>query len=202
MVLKEPAKITCLKDHRQKKMPSCSNWTSPICRRRCVHRRAPLFLGLPYVEGAWMSKHNEKYYLQYGTPGSRFNIYGDGVYVSDAPLGTFKLAASNPFSYKPGGFIPGAGHGSTMEDRHDNLWHTATMRICVNHNFERRIGLWPAGWDADGEMFCNQRFGDWPQRICEGKIDPWADPEWMLLSYNKNVRASSSADDHPAEKCG
>ena len=152
-------------------------------------------LGLPYVEGAWMNKHNGAYYLQYGTPGSRFNIYGDGVNVSKSPLGPFTLAGNNPFSYKPGGFIPGAGHGSSMEDRHGNLWHTATMRICVNHNFERRIGIWPAGWDADGDMFCNQRFGDWPMRMIDGPIDPWADPEWMLLSFNKKVKASSFTDD-------
>lgn len=107
--------------------------------------------GAPYVEGAWMSKHGGEYYLQYGASGSRFNVYADGVYVGDRPLGPFRLAENNPYSYKPGGFLPGAGHGSTMEDTCGNAWHTATMRICVNHNFERHIGLWPAGWDEDGE---------------------------------------------------
>ena len=156
-------------------------------------------LGLPYIEGAWMNKHNGRYYLQYGTPGSGFNIYGDGVYVSENPLGPFQLAKNNPFSYKPGGFLPGAGHGSSMEDCDGDLWHIATMRICTNHNFERRIGLWPAGWDSDGEMFCNQRYGDWPYAIERVKADPWAEPEWMLLSYGKIVRASSSADGKQAE---
>lgn len=119
-------------------------------------------LGLPYIEGVWVNKHEGRYYLQYGTPGSRFNIYGDGVYVSENPLGPYRLANNNSYSYKPGGFLPAAGHGSTMEDKNGNVWHTATMRICVNHNFERRIGIWPAGWDEDGELFCNQRYGDWP----------------------------------------
>ena len=54
---------------------------------------------------------------------------------------------NNPYSYKPGGFLPGAGHGSTMQDRDGCWWHTATMRISVNHVFERRVGLWPAGVD-------------------------------------------------------
>lgn len=148
--------------------------------------------GAPYVEGAWMTKHDGKYYLQYGASGSRFNVYGDAVYVSDAPLGPFRMAENNPFSYKPGGFFPGAGHGSTMEDLHGNLWHIATGRICVNHNFERRIGLYPAGWDADGEMFCNQRYGDWPIAVSGGKQDPWTKPRWMLLSYGKPARASSA----------
>ncbi|MFC4323712.1 family 43 glycosylhydrolase [Litchfieldia salsa] len=145
----------------------------------------------PYIEGAWVDKHNGKYYLQYSCPGTQYNVYADGVYVSDRPLGPFKLAKNNPYSYKPGGFMPGAGHGSTMEDKFGNLWHASTMRISVNHNFERRIGLWTAGFDEDGELFCNQRYGDWPMKIEQGKMDPWSNPEWMLLSYRKPVTASS-----------
>jgi beta-xylosidase len=72
---------------------------------------------LPYIEGAWMDKHNGKYYLQYACPGTQFNIYADGVYISENPLGPFSIAKNNPYSYKPGGFITGAGHGSTMEDK-------------------------------------------------------------------------------------
>ena len=146
----------------------------------------------PYIEGAWMTKHDGRYYLQYAVPGTQFNIYADAVYVSDAPLGPFVPAANNPFSYSPGGFLPGAGHGSTMEDKSGNWWHVSTMRISMNHNFERRIGIWPAGFDADGELFCNTRYGDWPQRI-DVQNDPWKEPEWMLLSYGKSVTASSEA---------
>ena len=90
-----------------------------------------------------------------------------------------------------GGFLPGAGHGSTMEDSQGNWWHASTMRISRNHDFERRIGIWPAGFDADGELFCNQRYGDWPQSVTGEKKDPWAAPEWMLLSYGKTATASS-----------
>lgn len=146
-----------------------------------------------YIEGAWMTKHRGVYYLQYGTPGAQFNIYNDGVYVSDKPLGPFTLARNNPFSYKPGGFLPGAGHGSTMTDKAGSTWHISTMRISVNHVFERRVGLWPAGWDPDGELFCNQRYGDWPYTLEQFRRDPWSDPEWMLLSYGKNAAASSEA---------
>jgi len=153
-------------------------------------------LGAAYLEGVWMNKHRGRYYLQYATPSSGHNIYADGVYISDQPLGPFTLADNNPFSYKPGGFMPGAGHGSTMADRYGNLWHIATSRIALNHNFERRISLWPAGWDQDGELFCNQRFGDWPLRVEQAAINPWARPDWMLLSYGKTATASSSAEQH------
>jgi len=145
----------------------------------------------PYIEGAWMDKHNDRYYLQYSCPGTQYNVYADGVYIANSPLGLFTLAKNNPYSYKPGGFIPGAGHGSTLRDKYGNLWHAATMRISVNHIFERRLGLWPAGFDKDGELFCNQRYGDWPLKIEQAKMNPWGDPEWMLLSYNKPAKASS-----------
>ena len=128
-----------------------------------------MFTRRPFIEGPWMDKFGGKYYLQYACPGAQYNTYADGVYVSDSPLGPFSLAANNPFSYHPGGFMPGAGHGSTMWDREENLWHTSTMRISVNHQFERRIGIWPAGFDQDGELFCNQNYGDWPIAVEEGK---------------------------------
>ena len=146
----------------------------------------------PYIEGAWMTKYNGKYYLQYACPGTEYNIYADGVYLSDSPLGPFVLAGNNPFSYKPGGFLTGAGHGSTMQDEYGKWWHASTMRISVNQNFERRAGIWPAGFDRDGELFCNQNYGDWPRCIDRDRDDPWSEPEWFLLSYNKKVEASSS----------
>ena len=66
------------------------------------------------------------------------------------------------------------------------------MRISVNHQFERRVGLWKAGFDADGELFCNQRYGDWPIAVEETEgSDPWKQPQWYLLSYRKPVEASS-----------
>lgn len=145
----------------------------------------------PYIEGAWMTKYQNRYYLQYACPGAEYNVYSDGVYVGDSPLGPFTACEGNPYSYSPGGFCPGAGHGSTMEDIPGNWWHTSTSRISVTHKFERRIGIWPAGFDQDGELFCNQRYGDWPRCVTGEKQDPWALPEWMLLSYGKAVTASS-----------
>lgn len=154
-----------------------------------------MFTDKPYIEGAWMDKHQGKYYLQYAFAGTQYNTYGDGVYVSEHPLGPFTLAKNNPYSYHPGGFMPGAGHGSTMEDLQGNLWHTSTMRISVNHDFERRVGIWKASYDADGELCCNQRYGDWPISVSDNKEqDIWNNPEWMLLSYGKKATASSATE--------
>ncbi|MCM1542688.1 MAG: family 43 glycosylhydrolase [Blautia sp.] len=142
----------------------------------------------PYIEGAWMNKYQGKYYLQYAAAGAEFNVYNDGVYVGESPLGPFHLAKNNPYSYKPGGFMNGAGHGSTLEDKEGHYWHTATMRISRTYTMERRVGLWKAGFDEDGELYCDQRFGDWPISM---DAEPFAKPDWMLLSYGKPVTVSS-----------
>ncbi|MGN1000237.1 MAG: family 43 glycosylhydrolase, partial [Faecousia sp.] len=155
-----------------------------------------LSVGKPYIEGAFMTKHDGKYYLQYACPGTQYNTYADGVYVGDSPLGPFTLQKSNPYSSKPGGFITGAGHGSTIRDAYGNYWHASTMRISINHDFERRIGLFPAGFDQDGVMFCNQNYADYPHEVPKGMFDAAAQqPKWMLLSYNKKATASSG--EHP-----
>ena len=159
-----------------------------------------MFTRRPFIEGPWMDKYEGRYYLQYACPGTEYNGYADGVYVAEHPLGPFILAKNNPYSYHPGGFMPGAGHGSTMRDLQQNLWHTATMRISVNHQFERRVGLWPAGFDSDGELFCNQNYGDWPIAVEDGKMDPWKEPEWFLLNYAKPAKASSFVKGKEPEK--
>ena len=152
----------------------------------------------PFIEGAFMNKHNGKYYMQYAAPATECNVYADGVYVGDSPLGPFTYQAHNPFSYRPGGFITGAGHGSTFRDKSGSWWHASTMRISVNEGFERRIGLFPCDFDTNGIMWCNQHFADYPYALPEGvrrDIDRTA-PDWALLSYNKRVSASSYQTDY------
>ena len=56
------------------------------------------------------------------------------------------------------------------------------------------MGLFPAGFDEDGVLFCNQSFADYPFKIPKGKFDATTlEPEWMLLSYKKPVLSSSTA---------
>lgn len=149
----------------------------------------------PFIEGSWMTKYNGKYYLQYGAPGTEFSGYGDGVYVGDKPLGPFTYQSHNPFSFKPGGFATGAGHGATYQDVYNNWWHVSTMIVNVKNNFERRIGIWPAGFDKDGIMFCNTAFGDYPTYLPSRKSEDHIQGNftgWMLLNYNKPVTVSST----------
>lgn len=150
----------------------------------------------PFIEGAWMTKHNKKYYLMYGAPGTEYNVYANGVYTGDHPLGPFEYAPNNPVSYKPGGFVTGAGHGNTFQDNFGNWWNTGTPWLAVNWNFERRIAMFPAGFDDDGLMYSNTRFGDFPHYL---PTEKWSNKNdlfigWMLLSYRKNATASSTLD--------
>jgi xylan 1,4-beta-xylosidase len=154
----------------------------------------------PFMEGAWMTKHNGKYYLQYGAPGTEFSAYADGVAVSDSPLGHF-TDQSDPLSMKIGGFARGAGHGATFKDNNGNWWHVSTIMLSVKNNFERRIGIWPAGFDNDDVMWCNTVFGDYPHYL------PFTDKSekhqygdnftgWMLLNYKKPIVVSSTLGGH------
>lgn len=155
----------------------------------------------PFIEGAYMTKHGGKYYLQYAAPGTESNVYGDGVYIGETPFGPWTYQPHNPFSSVPGGFMQGAGHGSTFQDLNGNWWHISTMRISVNENFERRIGLFPCDFDEDGNLYCNQNFACYPQTLPEGKREDMERiaPVWNLISYNAAATASSSqAGQEPA----
>lgn len=147
----------------------------------------------PFIEGAWMTQHNNKYYLQYGAPGTEFSGYADGVVVGENPLGPF-VPQSLPLSYKAGGFARGAGHGATFQDHEGDYWHVSTIAISVKNNFERRLGIWPAGFDNEGVMFCNTAFGDYPTYLPEADKDPLngSFTGWMLLNFKKPVAVSST----------
>ena len=148
----------------------------------------------PFTEGAFMTKHGGKYYLQYGAPGTEFKVYADGVYVADQPLGPFTYQRHNPMSYKPGGFVQGVGHGGTFADVQGNYWHVGTCMLSLKYKFERRIGLYPTAFDQDGVMYTNTAFGDYPCWNANHDIKNPSDrfTGWMLLSYGKPCLVSST----------
>jgi hypothetical protein len=154
----------------------------------------------PYIEGSWMTKANGHYYLQYAGPGTELDNYADGVYVSDKPLGPFTFQPSNPVSFRPTGFAPGAGHGSTFKDARGNYWHIATVTIAQRHMFERRLAMYPVKFFVDGQMAANTYLGDYPQFTPGTAPDPFNAnaPGWMLLSLGKPVTASSELEKFPA----
>lgn len=152
-----------------------------------------------YIEGPWLTKHNGKYYMQYAAPGTEFNVYGDGVYIGDTPLGPYEYAPNNPISYKPGGYMNGAGHGSSVIGPREVYWHFASMAVAVNVGWERRISMSPTFFDEDGLMYTDTYFGDYPHYApnLPGKKGQFTG--WMLLSYKKPITTSSAAEGHSPE---
>lgn len=154
-------------------------------------------------EGPCVIKHKGKYYLQYAAPGTQYRTYGDGLYISDHPLGPYAYVESSPFSLKPGGFIGGAGHGHTFKDKYGNYWHVATMKISVRHMFERRLGLFPTYLSENDNLHTHTVLTDYPFDIPDEKADfenNDCSMRWNILSYGKKTSASSYLSGYEAEK--
>lgn len=149
----------------------------------------------PYIEGAWMTKHKGRYYLQYAGPGTEWDTYADGVYVGESPLGPFRYMSNNPTSSKEGGFIGGAGHGCLFEVG-EQWWKAATNSISVKHPFERRVSFYPSGFDDDGYLWTDTYAGDYPLWLPGTADDGTTGPEWELLSLRRPVRVSSALEGH------
>ena len=152
-------------------------------------------------EGSAMFKYNGRYYLQYAGPGTEFDCYGDGLYVGDSPLGPFTHYENSPFSIKPGGWMTGAGHGDTFQDKYGNWWHVSSTVVCQRFLFERRIGFYPVIFTEEGFIHALTDFSDYPYILPNRKMDwkkesPWTG--WMDLSLGKTATASSQEENHPA----
>jgi xylan 1,4-beta-xylosidase len=65
--------------------------------------------------------------------------------------------------------------------------------------FERRLGIFPAEFDADGQLHVNTLFGDYPLLAPSERKDSGANLQtgWMLLSCRKRSQASTSLDGFP-----
>ena len=145
-----------------------------------------------YMEGASMTKHDGKYYLQYAAPGTQFNVYADAAYIGETPLGPFRYMKNNPYSFKPGGFANGAGHGITVKQTNGQYWHFATMALASNSHWERRLAMWPTYFDDEGLMYTNTSYGDYPLHSPDHPTKAGLHTGWMLLSFKGNTTVSSS----------
>ncbi len=156
----------------------------------------------PWTEGVWMTKHNDKYYMQVSAPGTGWVSYADGGAVSDSPLGNFQHLDYNPISMKATGHAPGAGHGAEFIYKDGMQWRVDTTVISNLALFERRINMFRAGFDKDDVMFTDTYLSCLPQYL-PGEDNGDASTNnlkgWMLLSYGKPATASSSHPNTPLE---
>lgn len=148
-----------------------------------------------WVEGPWMTKREGTYYLQYVAPGTDMPTYAVGVYTSENPLGPFIYYQGSPILAQRGGLINGTGHHSVVEAKDGSAWAIYTLLYRNwNRMFERRIGMDPVGFDADGNMFI-QGPTETPQWAPGVQAEPWQDNASGVIpvSEDKSYRVSSEA---------
>lgn len=95
-----------------------------------------------------------------------------------------------------------------MRDAYGNDRNTGTSWIGLNWKFERRIDPFPAGFDADGQMWIDTRFGDFPHCMPDqslrpgestftaGCCDPATSAPWRSSAMPSHP-ASDACDDDP-----
>ena len=108
---------------------------------------------LSWLEAPWMTKRKGTYYLQYSAPGTEWKTYAVGVYTSKHPLGPFRYAERNPALVHRNGLINGVGHHTVIEGPDGGLWAIYTVLYRNQGVFDRRVGLDPVRFDANGNLY-------------------------------------------------
>ncbi len=141
---------------------------------------------LSYVEGPWLFKHDQRYYLTYSAPGTEWETYAFGYYVSDHPLGPFTYGKGNPFVRKTSGYVVGTGHGCIAPGPNGTLWAFYTCLVRNEHNFERRVGYDQVFFDNEGVPCCSPT--ELPQTVPGNNQAV----DWLPLTINKRFACSSA----------
>ena len=144
-----------------------------------------------WIEGAWMFKRDEKYYLTYSAAGTENRTYAMGCAVSKSPLGPFVPQNNNPILRTTTGLITGTAHGCVVEGPHHSLWAFYTVKAAVVHGFERRLGMDPASIGEDGELHVDEA-SSLPQRLptASRRAEPTG---WLPLNAGPRTVGSSDA---------
>lgn len=153
-----------------------------------------------FMEGVWMFKHCGKYYLTYTGPGTANGTYAIGTYIGDSPLGKFEYQNSNPVLRKSIGIVPGSGHGSIVRGPNNTIWAFTTSIVGNYFVFERRIGLFPIGFNEQGCMY-GYPARDIPQ-YAPGVLshpEQGNETDWLPVSVRTIAMATSSASGHTAD---
>ena len=104
------------------------------------------------IEGAWMYKRGDTYYLTYCGPGTEWITYAMGAYKGKSPLGPWEYMETSPFLSNRRGLVRGPGHGCIVDGPGGTTWAFYTCCMCYGGEFERRIGYDPIGFDEKGDI--------------------------------------------------
>jgi xylan 1,4-beta-xylosidase len=156
---------------------------------------------ITWIEGPWVIKHNDTYYLEYSASGTQWLTYATGVYTSKSPLGPFTYAPVNPILRKITGAVTGPGHGCAVQGPDGNWWQFYTI-VLANPPGGRRIGMDPIGFDKDGNLFVRGPT-ETPQWAPGVVADParQGDSGSIALTINK-LRAMNAKSSFSSQRTG
>lgn len=150
-----------------------------------------------WIEGQWMLKKNNRYYLIYASSGTEYSSYCMAAYYSDeGPLSGFRLQKNNPIIESRTGLIRGAGHGCVTEGPKNTLWTFYTISLAYTHLYERRIGMDLIAVNEDGELYAPHGATSVPQFGPGVKADPVSCNSANVLPLTTRQRAMCRASSH------
>lgn len=146
-----------------------------------------------FMEGPWMFKHGGRYFLTYAAGGTQYRSYAMGTYVGDGPLGPFHYQKRNPILRDTTGLVHGPGHGSIFPGPNNTIWACYTCGCGNEHLFERRIGIDPAGFDSEGNLFVKgaSETPQWAPGLVADPANEGNDAGLLPVTVTKRVYASS-----------
>lgn len=145
-----------------------------------------------WIEGAWMYKRGDTYYLTYSAPGTEWITYGMGAYKSKSPLGPWEYMKTSPFLLSKTGLVRGTGHGSIVDGPKGTAWVFYTCCVCYGGAFERRIGFDPIGFDENGDII-PMSASENPVYIPGAVSEPWKDNKTDLVPLTQGMSAEASS---------
>lgn len=116
------------------------------------------------VEGPFVLKHHEKYYLTYSANHTRSPDYAVGYAVSESPYGPFIKYKGNPILHKTE-FVNGVGHHSFTRS------HNKDELVCVYHCHYNKRQFQPRLVCVDRAQFVMDNNGDYILKIYGPTID-------------------------------
>lgn len=112
----------------------------PETMHKCINVSQPWEEVWPRVnEGAYVLKHNGKYYMTYSANSYESPFYGIGFAVAENVNGPWVKYEKNPIFQKPGSLV-GVGHSAMFTDKDGNLRiafhaHNSTEKIHPRHMY-------------------------------------------------------------------
>jgi xylan 1,4-beta-xylosidase len=158
------------------------------------------YTDVAWIEGPWLQKFKDTYYLEYSASGTQWKTYAEGYYTAKSPLGPFTYAPNNPLLRRTEGLVTGTAHGSIVEGPDKRLWQFYTI-VLNNPPGGRRIGMDPVAFDKNGHM--SVRITDTPQWAPDVVADPANDGDSgsIPVSINK-VRAMNAQSRFSSQQPG